>query len=191
VLPQRQRDDDAEESARLEIVQRADRCLLPVTPVWVMRMRYGRLGRERPRVSISAQAAGQPTLRLLRQARGEPRRGLGAARRWRSGQTLGSEPPSGGNVARVRFPPPPLFAGSSRASVEQAANSTKPGRMAGLRSLRAICLYRKRTTRSRCPWVACCRWARIRAGGFGTPGNSASPMVGMNCGGTRTCVACS
>ena len=28
-------------------------------------------------------------------------------------------------------------------------------------------------------------------GGFGTPGNRASPIVGMNCGGTRTWVACS
>jgi hypothetical protein len=27
--------------------------------------------------------------------------------------------------------------------------------------------------------------------GFGTPGKSASPIVGMNCGGTRMCVACS
>jgi hypothetical protein len=27
--------------------------------------------------------------------------------------------------------------------------------------------------------------------GFATPGNSASPIVGMYCGGTRTCVACS
>jgi hypothetical protein len=27
--------------------------------------------------------------------------------------------------------------------------------------------------------------------GLGTPGKSASPIVGMNCGGTRMCVACS
>ena len=35
------------------------------------------------------------------------------------------------------------------------------------------------------PWLAC------RVYGFGTPGKSASPIVGMNCGGTRLCVACS
>ena len=50
------------------------------------------------------------------------------------------------------------------------------------------CLYRKPATRSRWPWPACCRSA---AGGFGAPGNRSSPIVGMNCGGTRTCVACS
>ncbi len=48
---------------------------------------------------------------------------------------------SGGNLARVRFPPPRLspFAGRTRrASSEQAANSAKPGRMAGLRCLCTI-----------------------------------------------------
>jgi hypothetical protein len=41
------------------------------------------------------------------------------------------------------------FHTTRRASAEQAVNSTKPGRMAGLRCLRNVFLYRKRTTRSR------------------------------------------
>jgi len=53
----------------------------------------------------------------------------------------------------------------------------------------ATCVYRRRMTRSRGPWLACC-WC-ASAAGFGAPGNRASPIVGMNVGGTRTSVACS